>query len=257
MAAIITDQLRILSAKNFVSGVQTSTNSYYGFIGLPNATAYQSTWDSDPPSPLDSLDQTNQVWDTMLSVKKINSSDATQVVNKNVWASGTTYDMWRNDITIDNLSQPSGSSNIYSANYYVMNSDYRVYICLFNSATPENAFRGGPSLDEPTFTDLEPRAAGSSGDGYIWKYLYTIKPSQAIKFDSTNYIPVPSNWSTSSDNASVRQNASASGQIKIVSIKERGVGLGTAQSYSNVPINGDGNGATATVVVNSDSKLIL
>jgi hypothetical protein len=255
MAAIITDQLRILSAKNFVSGVQTSTNSYYGFIGLPNATAYQSTWDSDPPSPLDSLDQTNQVWDTMLSVKKINSSDATQVVNKNVWASGTTYDMWRNDITIDNLSQPSGSSNIYSANYYVMNSDYRVYICLFNSATPENAFRGGPSLDEPTFTDLEPRAAGSSGDGYIWKYLYTIKPSQAIKFDSTNYIPVPSNWSTSSDNASVRQNASASGQIKIVSIKERGVGLGTAQSYSNVPINGDGNGATATVVVNSDSKI--
>tara|TARA_B100001094_G_scaffold169340_1_gene163797 strand:+ start:9402 stop:10958 length:1557 start_codon:yes stop_codon:yes gene_type:complete len=255
MAAIITDQLRILSAKNFVSGVQTSTNSYYGFIGLPNATAYQSTWDSDPPSPLDSLDQTNQAWDTMLSVKKINSSDATQVVNKNVWASGTTYDMWRNDITIDNLSQPSGSSNIYSANYYVMNSDYRVYICLFNSATPENAFRGGPSLDEPTFTDLEPRAAGSSGDGYIWKYLYTIKPSQAIKFDSTNYIPVPSNWSTSSDNASVRQNASASGQIKIVSIKERGVGLGTAQSYSNVPINGDGNGATATVVVNSDSKI--
>ena len=24
----------------------------------------------------------------------------------------------------------------------------------------------------PTFTDLEPKAAGTSGDGYIWKYLY-------------------------------------------------------------------------------------
>ena len=42
-----------------------------------------------------------------------------------------------------------------------MNSDYRVYICLFNNANPENNFQGGPSLDEPTFTDLEPRANGS------------------------------------------------------------------------------------------------
>ena len=83
-----------------------------------------------------------------------------------------------------------------------MNSDFRVYICLFNNANPENNFQGGPSLDEPTFTDLEPRAAGSSGDGYIWKYLYTIKPSQAIKFDSTDYIPVPTDWyDVGSDNA--------------------------------------------------------
>ena len=117
----------------------------------------------------------------MLAMKKINSSDVTQVVRKNTWQSGTTYDMWRNDITIDNQSQPSGAADIYSANYYVMNSDFRVYICLYNNANPENSFEGGPSLDEPTFTDLEPRTAGSNGDGYIWKYLYTIKPSQAYQ----------------------------------------------------------------------------
>tara|TARA_B100000035_G_scaffold133658_1_gene113667 strand:- start:128 stop:322 length:195 start_codon:yes stop_codon:yes gene_type:complete len=46
MAAIITDQLRILNAKNFVAGVQSSSNSYYTFIGLPNATDYSSTWES-------------------------------------------------------------------------------------------------------------------------------------------------------------------------------------------------------------------
>ena len=255
MAAIITDQLRILNAKNFVSGVQSSTNSYYSFIGLPNATDNLSDWDSDAPSPLDAIDQVNQAWDTMLAVKRVSSGDATQVVNKNVWQSGTTYDMWRNDITIDNLSQPSGSSNIYLANYYVMNADYRVYICLFNNATPENNYRGGPSLDEPTFTDLEPRAAGTSGDGYLWKYLYTIKPSQAIKFDSTEYIPVPSNWSTSADDTAVRQNATNSGQLKVITIRNRGVGLGTAQTYSDVPIKGDGSGAKATVVVNTDSKI--
>jgi hypothetical protein len=192
----------------------------------------------------------------MLAMKKINSSDVSQVVRKTQWASGITYDMWRNDITRNNPSQPSGSFDIYSANYYVMNSDFRVYICLYNNATPENNFVGGPSLDEPTFTDLEPREAGNSGDGYIWKYLYTIKPSQAIKFDSTNYIPVPNNWETSTDDTPVRQNSASSGQLKVVTIKNRGVGMGTANStYTRVPILGDGFGAEATIVINNDSKV--
>jgi hypothetical protein len=50
MAAIITDQLSILNAKNFVSGVTSTTNSFYAFVGLPNATDYSSTWNSTPPS---------------------------------------------------------------------------------------------------------------------------------------------------------------------------------------------------------------
>ena len=256
MAAIITDQLRILNAKNFVAGIQSSSNSYYTFIGLPNPQDYQSDWDTNPPAPKDSLDQSNDYWDTMMALKKINASDVSQVVKKTSWRSGITYDMWRNDITRNNPSQPSGSFDIYTANYYVINSDFRVYICLYNNATPENNFQGGPSLDEPTFTDLEPREAGNSGDGYIWKYLYTIKPSQAIKFDSTNYIPVPNDWYTNSDDAPVRQNATTSGQLKIVTIRNRGVGLGTANStYTRVPILGDGEGAEATIVINNDSKI--
>ena len=138
MAAIITDQLRILNARNFVAGVQSSTNSYYAFIGLPNATDYQSTWDTTPPSPKDNLNESNDYWDTMLAMKKINSSDVSQVIRKNVWSSGVTYDMWRNDISRDKPSLPSGSFDIYSANYYVMNSDFRVYICIENGATPSN-----------------------------------------------------------------------------------------------------------------------
>ena len=48
MASIITDQIRILNAKNFVSGVSTSVNSYYAFVGLPNPTEIQSDWDDSP-----------------------------------------------------------------------------------------------------------------------------------------------------------------------------------------------------------------
>ena len=229
MAAIITDQLRILNAKNFVSGVQTTANSYYAWIGLPNATEISSDWSDQPPTPKDNLDESNDYWDTMIAMKKIADADISQVVKKVTWTSGITYDMWRNDIDRDNPSQPSGSFDIYDANYYVLNSDFRVYICLDNNASPENNFQGGPSLDEPTFTDLGPGNLGSSGDGYIWKYLYTIKPSQAVRFDTTDYIPVPDEWQTNSTDLNVRDNAKTSGQLKIIKIRNRGVGLGTAE----------------------------
>ena len=255
MAAIITDQLRILNAKNFVAGVASTANSYYSFVGLPNPTDYDLEWNTSPPSPIDNFNQENEYWDTMVALKKINKSDVRQVVRKLTWTSGVTYDMYRNDVRATNVSKPSDAVDLYSANYYVLNSDYRVYECLQNGTSPDNP-AGRPSLDEPTFTDLEPREAGTSGDGYIWKYLYTISPSDIVKFDSTNYLPVPQDWDTNTNDKAVRENASTSGQIKIVTISNRGVGVGTANKiYTQVPIRGDGSGAEATVKTNNDSQV--
>ena len=38
MAAIVTDQFRILNANNFVETVENSANSYYVVVGLVNPT---------------------------------------------------------------------------------------------------------------------------------------------------------------------------------------------------------------------------
>ena len=255
MAAIITDQLRILNTKDFVASVASTTNSFYTWIGLPNATQVDSDWNTTPPDPRDSFNQENEYWDTMIALKKVDTTDVKQVVKKNTWTSGITYDMYRNDIKAENPSKPSNAITLYAANYFVVNEDYKVYICLQNGTDPDNP-EGKASLDQPTFTDLEPRAAGSSGDGYVWKYLYTIKPGDIVKFDSTDFMPVPADWATNSTDAAVRDNASTSGQLKIVTVTNRGVGLGTAnQTYTKVPINGDGQGAEATVVINSSSKV--
>ena len=254
MAAIITDQIRILNAKNFVAGVTTSDNSYYAFVGLPNPTDIQSDWDDDPPGPDDDFSAINDVWDTAIALKKITSDDVRQVVRKVTWTSGNTYDCYRHDYSITNVPPNSSGTTLYSSNYFVINSDFRVYICLNNGQNPENP-DGKPSLDEPTFTDLEPRSAGTSGDGYIWKYLYSIKPSDIVKFDSTEYMPVPSNWETGSEYESVRNNA-VDGSIKTVIIKNRGIGIGTAnRTYTRVPIKGDGSNAECTVVINNDQKI--
>ena len=254
MAAIITDQIRILNAGNFVAGVSNASNSYYSFIGLTNPADYQSDWDSDPPAPKDNFDQENDYWNTMVALKKINTADARQVVPKRTWTSGTTYDMYRHDYSRSNTASVSGATNLYSSNFIVLNSDFRVYACLQNGTDPDNT-EGRPSLDEPTFTDLEPRSAGTSGDGYIWKYLYTIKPSEVVRFESTDFMPVPTDWLTGTENAAVRDNA-VDGGIKIVTITNKGVGLGTANSvYTSVPIRGDGTGAECTIVVDANQQV--
>ena len=254
MAAIITDQIRILNAENFVAGVTSTANAYYSFIGLPNPTEVQSDWDTDPPSPKDNFEEEDSYWDTMVALKKINSSDVRQVVPRRKWSSGTTYDMYRNDYSRTNTAAVSGATNLYAATYFILNTDYRVYECLQNGTDPDNP-NGRPSLDEPTFTDLEPRSAGTSGDGYIWKYLYTIKPSDIVKFESTDYIPVPADWDTNSDDAAVRDNA-VDGSIKIVTISNAGVGIGTADAvYTKVPIKGNGSNAECTVTINSSSQV--
>jgi hypothetical protein len=268
MPAIITDQLRISNAKSFVEKVSSNSASYYSFIGLSNPEEIKSDWDQFPPAPKDSFSEETNYWDTMISLNRITSGNVRQVIRKIEWNSGDIYDMYRHDITrdiipIDKRSKPSNSTSLYLSNFYVINSDFRVYICLYNGATPENNFQGVPSLDEPTFTDLDPRPAGTSGDGYIWKYLYTIKPSEIIKFDSIDYIPVPRNWGQEGESINIKNHALNSDQIKICTIRNRGRGLGEPRVINKVNIVGDGVGtpggqdinATASVVIGNDSRV--
>ena len=191
----------------------------------------------------------------MVALKKINSTDVRQVVTKRNWSSGTTYDMYRHDYSRTNTAKVSGATNLYAASYYVINSDFRVYLCIQNGTTPDTP-NGSPSLDEPTHIDLEPRAAGTSGDGYLWKYLYSIKPSDIVKFEATAFMPVPLNWGTNTEDTLVRDNA-VDGSIKVATITDRGAGVGPvgATRYANVPIKGDGTGAECTIVTTNDQRV--
>ena len=100
---------------------------------------------------------------------------------------------------------------------------------------------------------MEPSKAGNSGDGYLWKYLFTVSPSDIIKFDSTEFITVPNSWGSSQDSQirSVRENGDSSvnqNQIKHVYIENAGSGYANGLSQE-VDIIGDGDGAKARVDV--------
>ena len=80
--------------------------------------------------------------------------------------------------------------------------------------------KGNVSQDEPKFTDLEPSKPGTSGDGYIWKYLFTVSPSDIIKFDSIEYITVPNDWATSTDPQIRAMRESGNSDVNLNQIKQ-------------------------------------
>jgi len=262
MSALVTDQFRILNTKNFIDSVQDSSNSYYVFVGLSNPTSVgfgrSSTWDTTPPNPTDNLDYLNHYESTLLFGKKITSANIRRAVRRINWSRGTKYEMYRQDYSASNPSPISGSMRLYDANYYVVNSEYKVYICIDNGSSGINT-TGNASQDEPTFTDLEPSKAGESGDGYLWKYLYTISPSDIIKFDSIEYITVPNNWESSTDSqiSAIRQNGDSTlndNQIKKVYIANTGQGY-ALQDGQSCNIVGDGTGGKVVVNVDSSGRI--
>ena len=258
MAAIITDKFRILNASSFVDSVADSSNSYYVFVGLSNPSSVgfgrTTTWDTSTPNPIDNIDYLNHYESTILYGKKVTSANVRRVVKRINWISGQIYEMYRPDYSVLNPSPTTESIRLYDANYYVLNSDYRVYICIDNGSSGIKT-TGNASQIEPTFTDLEPTKLD---DGYVWKYLYTISPSDIVKFDSTEYITVPNDWETSTDSqiTAVRENGNSSlndNQIKKVFIQNKGKGYPAGTKACN--LFGDGSGGTVSVNIDVNNEI--
>jgi len=257
MSAVVTDQFRISNAGNFVDSVLDTNNNYYVFLGLSNPETPNpgfgrtNTWNSTPPNPIDNLNNEWNYGSTSLFGKKVTSANIRRVVRKVEWKTNTAYDMYRQDYSINNKAPVSDTARLYDSNYFVVNSDYNVYICIENGSSGSTS-QIPTSKFEPTFTDLEPSAAGDTSDDYIWKYLYTISPSDIIKFDSTEYIVVPNDWATSTNSViqSVREAADSTvnfNQIKTVYIKNAGGSYTPGTKICNIV--GDGTGGKVSVTV--------
>ena len=267
MSALVTDQFRIENSANFVESVNDSDNSYYVWLGLPNPNLYTGfarnlNWKGSEgvtvgvvPNPVDNGSYLSQYKDSLLFGKRITSSNVKRIVKRVDWVKGKKYDMYRHDYSDANLSTVSKTARLYNSEFYVINSDFNVYICISNGSGGTSN-QANQSQYEPTFTDLEPSIAGNGSDGYVWKYLFSISPSDIIKFDSTEYITLPDNWSNSTNSSivSVRENGNSDdnqNQIKTVFIDNDGSGY----SSGEVDILGDGTGGRVFIEVNASGEI--
>ena len=250
MPAIITNKFRINNAEQFLeSFTEASPNIYYLGIGKPQAHATQTRGDSrtenlgtdtSPLTPEDSVANEFYTFDDALAAKKITSSDIQQVIPRRNWTTGTTYDYYRHDYgarvtgTTNTQTANSGATSLFDATFYVVSSAFNVYKCLDNNSD-------AASTVEPTGTST---SILTTGDGYKWKYMYTLSASQQANFLSTDFMGVATNSTVAS--------AAVDGAINIVKIKTAGTG-GTNGSHTGIPIRGDGSSGEVTVTISSNA----
>ena len=252
--ALVTDKFRIYSAESFRNTL-TATNKVYMFVGRAK------TWGSTdvPPTgePLDSFEYARTSYGDSVAFKRVDISDTALVVPRVDWTDptkttggvGRTYSMYKPDYA-PTKTTANGSSRLYDSNFYVMNSDFNVYKCLYNGQTPEFP-RGRPSLVEPTGTSTTIIETSDSPGvySYRWKYLYTIDADNILKFVTSEFIPVLSN--------TLVKSAANSGSVDTVVVENAGSGYNNG-TFTNVPIRGDyningGTQALCTVIVVSGS----
>ena len=252
--ALVTDKFRIYSAESFRNTL-TATNKVYMFVG--RAKAWGSTDVPPTGEPIDSFEYARTTYSDSVAFKRVDISDTALVVPRVDWIDptkttggvGRTYSMYKPDYA-PTKTTANGSSRLYDSNFYVMNSSFNVYKCLYNGQSPTHP-RGRPSLVEPTGTSTTIIETSDSPGvySYRWKYLYTIDADNILKFVTSEFIPVLSN--------SLVKSAANAGSIDTVVIENSGAGYNNG-TYTNVPVRGDysingGTQALCTVTVVSGS----
>lgn len=174
--AVLTINHYINQVNTFINEVAATKNAYYVFAGRP----YAWSNDSSPPAANSSLNQIQQsVYDDMMFGKLLTSADLSPLIPRYDWTSGTVYAVYNQD-----------DVDLYSKQFYVVTDQYQVYKCIYNNF-------GVASTVKPTLTSST--GTFSTGDGYIWKYMYTIDAAANTKFTSSTYVPVATDASVQSN----------------------------------------------------------
>jgi len=225
---------------------------------------YRYATEDIPPLPLDNQREKISLYDDLIAAKRISSAYARTVIRRYNWdlVANPKFDMWKPDYSATPGSggqigkqTATGATNIADAKFYVMNSAYEVFKCLYNGEGPGNAtgqnatvepIIGGAGWDAATGLFTE-----QSGAGYIWKHMYTIPTDDVLKFLSSDFMPIvlPSNASRQSV-----EGLAVSGAVDVVLVEDAGSGLPASQTlYAGV--KGDGVGGVVQFVTNGSGTI--
>ena len=233
MAAIVTNKFRLHNSEQFYESFSEASTSYYLFVGRPQAwtatTPYGGGTDSAPPTPLDNVDDEYMYFRDMLAAKRIATTDIQYAIPRHNWTTGTVYDYYRGDYgsqwsstVTDIVKTVNAGINLWASTtlFYVLSSTNNVYKCMSNNG-------GVASTVEPSGTS---NAEYSTGDGYWWKYMYTLTTTQITDFLTADFMPVVTNATVST--------AAVDGAIRQYKVMRGGAGY-TPGSYA-ASVGGDG-----------------
>lgn len=230
-AFLLKNNIHTNLAEAFYSDILSQRNMYYYFLGRT------ISWNGDDSIPTidDTFTEENDVRNNIIYMNRIGVNDISYVVKRNDWLSGTVYDRYDGDYSPTNPAY-SGATHLKDAKFYVITDEMHVYKCIDNNSN-------GQSTIKPTGTDYE---TFMTGDGYKWKYMYSIQPNLQYKFLTETLMPV-----TRALNTRFYDNQG----IESVTILNGGSGYeGDPITYATV--SGDGTGAEIILSINPSTGSI-
>lgn len=199
---LITSNFNVSAAANFINSFDGNDYFVYAARHIPFPGS-----DTTIPVPNNSISSVDtDVYDNMIFAKRVTSSDVVHMAKKNLWTSNTYYDMY------DNID-----GDLEDKNFFITVNDdteYNVWKCLFNNSTNTVIRRSTVAPSRVgSAADLNPV---ETGDGYVWKYMYTVTKTQYEKFATSQYVPVIANTSVVS--------GAKRGTIEVVKVEDAGAG---------------------------------
>jgi len=217
MPTVLSSSLRHKNLRNFAKTIEDE--SVYFFASKP--TPWLSG-DLLPPSVFDTFTLEADAYDEMLYLKRLSVSNISNVIRLYRWQANRRYQEYDNAIDLSDLLTKrtitvSGASSEYYP-FYIITDNYKIYKCLNNNS-------GALSTTQPTSTQFSGSDTYTSlPDGYIWKYMYTLKPLDASEFLTTDWFPLRTLQEDDlSDNWDIIQ-AAVNGGVYNVKVTNSGTG---------------------------------
>ena len=265
MAAIITEKFRTHNARQFIEDFSESGQKNYVFIGRSHAWAD----DTQPPPPANSESEEIGVYEDMIALKAVASTDISHGLVRYNWTDGTKYDEYRDNYSASNTTNVTNVSNFFDGRGYVITDEFKVYKCL-RTGVDSNGATINSTVKPITISTTVPEvtADANASLGYMWKFMYSVTASDVIKFVTNDFIPVKSLGaksavvgsgtnggfgSTADDDGSAQwdvENAAVDGAVYhyVVTAAGSGYTSGSSNTFTvNVPVQGDGSGAEVTL----------
>jgi hypothetical protein len=230
MSAIVANSHRIVAADYFQNDLDRTPT--YIFIGGT------SQWDdeSQPPQVNDTVQDTIFSYDEMVGAKRIQTADIISVLPRIDWQENQVFDEYNDTVNLIDDNNPD-TGEPYK--FYVITDEFNVYKCISNN---DRAI----STTKPSGTTIN---TFQTPDGYIWKYMYTVRSTDAFKYMTPNWIPCYTLYSNDGSNQWLVQQAAVPLSIDHIIVTDGGANY-TSSTPPTVEITGDGTGATAIAEVN-------
>ena len=239
MPSINTKKSGYNNAKTWRDVLRNSTTLdcpvYYITIG--NHVPYAN--EAEPNIVVDTVSEEKQTWDNMFAAKRVTGNDVDFVIPRVDWSADTTYRQYDDTIEISDLVSTDNSQSLKP--FYVITSARNVYKCLSNNSSAN-------STVEPTGDYTTSNGNIATADGYIWKYLYNIKPSN--KFFNGDFMPAPSSVQDLDFNVDV--SGVVEGELTTIVVTNSGTNYRQA---SNIIVDGFTAGQTSLKLANTSLTL--